>query len=172
MQIPPGSVALIAAVGVGVDVDIAIKQPNWRITKMRYGLKLPTSTILAQKILAGTVVAVYLATSASARQDPTEQLDESWISLGGTVTSSSADSFRLDYGDGMITVEMDDWDYDGDAFPLMDGDQVTVYGRVDQNLFANTTIEAGSVYVQDLNTFFYASAADEEEYGAWVVNVD
>lgn len=54
----------------------------------------------------------------------------------------------------------------------MDGDRVTVYGKVDQNLFANTTIEAGSVYVEDLNTFFYASPADEEEYGAWVVTTD
>ncbi len=138
---------------------------------MKHPINAHATSIFTKKALAVVLVAGGLAFSAHA-QDPREQPDESWISLAGTVTSTTPDSFRLDYGDGMITVEMDDWDSFGDAWPLMDGDQVTVYGKVDQNLFANTTIEAGSVYVEGLNTFFYASPADEEEYGAWVVSVD
>lgn len=130
-----------------------------------------TRKTFTRNILAGAVAAACFSVSAQA-QDPAEQPDDTWMSLTGTVTSTTPDSFKLDYGQGMITVEMDDWDNFGDAWPLMDGDEVTVYGEVDQNLFAKTTIEAGSVYVDDLNTFFYASAADEEEYGQWVVSVD
>ena len=129
--------------------------------------------------LASAVAAICLSASglaqedASAQPDPMAQPDDTWISLTGTVTSTTADSFIMDYGDGLITVEMDDWDTFGDAWPLADGDQVTVYGDVDKGLYETATIEAGSVYVQDLNTFFYASAADEEgDYGEWVVDID
>jgi uncharacterized protein YdeI (BOF family) len=135
---------------------------------MRYETNRKT---FARNILASAVAAACFSVSVQA-QDPAEQPDDTWISLTGTVTSTTADSFKLDYGKGMITVEMDDWDDFGDAWPLIDGDEVTVYGEVDQNLFAKTTIEAGSVYVDDLNTFFYASAADEEEFGQWVVDID
>ena len=129
--------------------------------------------------LASAVAAICLSASglaqedASAKPDPMAQPDDTWISLTGTVTSTTADSFIMDYGDGLITVEMDDWDTFGDAWPLADGDQVTVYGDVDKGLYETATIEAGSVYVQDLNTFFYASAADEEgDYGEWVVDIN
>lgn len=103
-------------------------------------------------------------------QTPYTQPDDSWISLSGTVGNPTADSFTLDYGDGVIIVEMDDWDAYGDAYSLMDGDRVTVYGDIDQNLFAMTTIEASSVYVEGLNTYFYASSADEEEAYTWIVS--
>lgn len=128
--------------------------------------------------LVAAVAAICLSASACAQQDSSDQPDpmalpdDTWISLTGTVTSTTPASFLLDYGDGLITVEMDDWDNFGDAYPLMDGDQVTVYGDVDKGLYEATTIEAGSVYVDDLNTFFYASAADEEDFGEWVVVTD
>ncbi|MGK7295069.1 MAG: hypothetical protein ACNS61_04455 [Candidatus Wenzhouxiangella sp. M2_3B_020] len=126
------------------------------------------TTSVAIKILAAAV-AVALSGPALAQEDPRELPDDTWISLSGTVTSTTADTFRLDYGDGMIIVEMDDWDDRGETFPLMDGDKVTVYGEVD-NVFVNDTIEAASVYVDDLNSFFYASSADEEELGVWAVD--
>jgi hypothetical protein len=47
---------------------------------------------------------------------------------------------------------------------------VTVYGEVDEHLYTDDTIEAASVHVDDLNSFFYASAADEEELGAWALD--
>lgn len=105
-----------------------------------------------------------------AAQDPYSRPDDSWISLSGTVGNPTADSFTLDYGDGVITVEMDDWDSYGDAYGLMDGDRVTVYGDIDENLFTMTTIEASSVYVEGLNTYFYASSADEEEAYTWIMS--
>jgi uncharacterized protein YdeI (BOF family) len=95
-------------------------------------------------------------------------MDGSWISLNGTVTSVEADEFNLDTGSGMLRVEMDDWDHDGDAYAVVDGDRVTVYGRVDKNLLTSHSVEASSVFVHDLNTYFYASAVDEESWGPWI----
>lgn len=124
--------------------------------------------------ITALTAAISLATGAAmADTDPRALPDDTWISLNGTVTSvaSNNESFRLDYGDGSVTVEMDDWDTFGEAFAINIGDNVTVYGDVDDDLFETTTIEAGSVYVEDLNTYFYASAADEEAYGEWSVTV-
>ncbi|MEQ8250120.1 MAG: hypothetical protein RLW61_16080 [Gammaproteobacteria bacterium] len=103
-----------------------------------------------------------LTHNADAR-DPYAKPDDSWISISGTVADPGADSFTLDYGTGRITVEMDDWDDYGDAHALLEGDHVTVYGMIDDDLFEKATIEAGSVYVESLNSYFYASAADEED---------
>ncbi len=96
-------------------------------------------------------------------KNPYLKPDNSWITLNGTVVTAGTDSFELDYGEGIVTVEMDDWDWYGDAHGILSGDQVTVYGMVDDDLYETTSIEASSVYVKDLNTFFYASAADEED---------
>ncbi|MBK5931463.1 hypothetical protein CCR82_13290 [Halochromatium salexigens] len=79
------------------------------------------------------------------------------------VESVSADTFSLDYGDGSVTVEMDDGDRDADAYKLIPGDKVNVVGMVDDDLFEMTTIEASSVYVEKLGTTFYASAMDEDD---------
>jgi uncharacterized protein YdeI (BOF family) len=100
--------------------------------------------------------------------DPYEKADETWISLSGTVTSSGPDSFILDYGGGIITVEMDDWDQAAEGYQIMVGDKVTVSGCVDDDLFETTTVEASSVYVEDLNTYFYANSADEEDYDTFL----
>lgn len=136
------------------------------LNRPKFDKKQLTNAIVA------AIAALGVSAAAQSQTDVKDKPDETWISLSGTVTSTTADSFRLDHGDGMITVEMDDWDNFGDAYPLMDGDRVTVYGAVDNDLFENTTIEAGSVYVEGLNTFFYANPADEEEFGEWVVTTN
>ena len=57
------------------------------------------------------------------------------------MTSPTADDFVLDYGSGTILVEMDDWDSYGDAYGLMDGDRVTVFGRIDDDFFEVAKVE-------------------------------
>ncbi len=103
-------------------------------------------------------------------ENPYTQADQSWISISGTVASPEPSSFMLDYGDGVVMVEMDDWDRYGDAYGMKDGDKVTVYGRVDADLWEATSIEASSVYVEDLNTYFYANSADEEDAQVWAIS--
>ena len=68
----------------------------------------------------------------------------------------------LDYGGGLVTVEMDDWNWYEEFGETLPGDKVTVYGAVDDDTFENTKIEANSVFVENLGTQFYANAADEE----------
>lgn len=80
-----------------------------------------------------------------------------------------ADSFLLDYGSGLVTVEMDDFDTYGDAYGIFDGDRVTVTGDVDNDLFQTARIEAGSVYVEGIQQYFFANDADEEAVMATAV---
>ena len=109
-----------------------------------------------------TTIAALLVSAPLSAQDPYEQSDDTWITMDGTVEAVTPSTFMLDYGEGMVTVEMDDWDREPEALKLLEGDNVTVIGKVDDNLFETTTIEASSVYVKNLNRYFYASAADEE----------
>ncbi len=120
------------------------------------------------KTLISVAIGAALAVPAFA-VDPYAKPDDSWISISGTVASPTSDSFVLDYGDGVILVEMDDWDSYGDAYGLLDGDEVVVYGKIDDDLYEISKIEAGSVYVEDLNTYFYASSDDEEDLTYWTV---
>ena len=118
---------------------------------------------LAVAVAAALGSAQALATDPYvAPTNPYLKPDGSWISISGTVVEPTTDAFTLDYGSGVVAVEMDDWDSVGDAIGLLDGDKVTVYGAIDDDLFEVTKIEAGSVYVESLNTYFYANSDDEE----------
>ncbi|WP_018147552.1 hypothetical protein [Henriciella marina] len=98
---------------------------------------------------------------------PFLKTDDSFVTLTGEVTDSTMSSFMLDYGDGIIEVEMDDWDTWGEAYAIVDGQTVAVTGLIDNDFLETAHIEASSVYVADLNTVFYASAADEETLRSW-----
>ncbi len=108
------------------------------------------------------MAAVLVLAGAARAEDPYLAADESWISLEGTVAAVDAESFRLDYGEGLITVEMDDWDWYQQAAGTLVGDRVTVAGRVDDDFLERRTIEAGSVFVKGLSRYYYASPGDEE----------
>ena len=103
-------------------------------------------------------------TSAGQRSgvNPYLQPNHSWISISGTVKEAGPDSFLLDYGKGMVNVERDDWDWYAEAYKLLKGDKVRVYGFIDDDAYETTKIEANSVYVQNLGTYFFANSADEE----------
>lgn len=125
---------------------------------MRLKKRIPTlffSFLLSLMVLPATA------------QEPYEEPDDSWISIAGTVVSPTFDTFMLDYGDGIITVEMDDFDSYSETFGLLDGDDVVVYGVIDDGLYEKRTIEAASVYNDAMNTYFYANSADEEDAVQW-----
>jgi len=112
------------------------------------------------------VLAFTLTTTLAVAQDPYAKPNNTWIEISGTVESVRADAFVLDYGDGVITVEMDDGDRDADGYKLVPGDVVNVSGMIDDDFYETTTIEAASVFVEKLGTTFYASPIDEEEISA------
>ncbi|MBA3698139.1 MAG: hypothetical protein H0W78_04735 [Planctomycetes bacterium] len=96
--------------------------------------------------------------------DPYAKSDQSWITISGTAVSPFPDGFTLDYGEGVIRVELDDEDLKSEGKVIRDGNLVTVTGKIDDDLFSMTSIEADSVYVQDLNRYIWASAKDEERW--------
>lgn len=128
------------------------------MTRQRFQ-PLPTATTAL--VLAVGLALAAVPTLAEAEK-PYAVADRSWISLTGSVAATTAERFTLDYGEGLIQVEMDDWDWYDEARRVVPGDRVTVYGRVDDSLYEKRTIEADSVYVFDRNTFYYANDADEE----------
>jgi uncharacterized protein YdeI (BOF family) len=148
--------------GAGARRDREIAPAHARRVRSK-SLRHGVSTMLPTKTLLVAIAAVGLLATPTLAQDPYEMADDTWISLSGEVESVSADEFLLDYGGGMVTVEMDDGDRDADGYKLVRGDDVTVTGVVDDDFFEATTIEAGSVYVEKLGTYFYASTADEED---------
>ncbi|WP_162299691.1 hypothetical protein [Marinospirillum perlucidum] len=118
--------------------------------------------LLRAMTLAGVTSALTLSLPASAQIK--DKPDGSWVSLSGQVASHTPSAFTLDFGEGVVQVETDDWDSIGDVWSLSEGDQVTVYGRVDDGLYQNKKIEAGGVYIEDRDTLVTApSAADEED---------
>ena len=108
------------------------------------------------------LAAMALPAAPAGAQDPYLAADDTWISLTGTVADAGRESFRLDYGEGLITVEMDDWDWYGEAAGVLQGERVTVSGRIDDDFLEQRTIEASTVYVKGLSRYYYASPADEE----------
>lgn len=114
-------------------------------------------------VVGGLAIMLLASAGAQAAENVYAKPDGSWVSLNGTVVSHTPKSFTLDYGEGTILVETDDWDRGADGWAILEGDQVTVYGKVDDDLFEKTKIEAESVYVEDMNTLLTApSSADEE----------
>lgn len=111
--------------------------------------------------VAGTALATLAAAPALAAQ-PYAKPDNSWIALSGEVVEVSPETFQLDYGEGLITVEMDGWHWYDDSERLQPGEFVTVAGDVDDDLFEVAKIEAKSVYARERDTYYYASPSDEE----------
>ena len=125
-------------------------------------------TVKSMKLtaLAGAIGLAFALPAGAAddkAKDPMEQPDDTLVSVSGTVANVTRDAFVLDYGEGIITVEMDDGDRDADGYKLLEGDKVRVNGVIDDDFFETKTIEASSVYVEDVGTYFYASAMDEED---------
>ena len=106
-------------------------------------------------------------------QSPYAAPDNSLIAITGTVVEPTEESFVLEYKGGEILVEMDDWEWQryDEAYGLLEGKKVTVHGVIDDDLYELAKIEASSVYVDSLNTYFYASPVDEENATIWLTDV-
>lgn len=93
--------------------------------------------------------------------------DKSWVRLDGRVVTAHANGFELNYGDGSVTVELDDFDEAPEGSGIHENDQVVVYGRLDRERYRRNAVEARAVYDQNAATTFFASSADEEAIGPW-----
>lgn len=126
-------------------------------------MRIRTTTSRAIALFFGPCLSFSSVANAQGSEKLKQAPDESWLSISGTIVSTQPTSFRLDHGAGVVTVEMDDHDFYDEARNLLVNDQVIVYGRIDDDLFERRSIEASSVFVEDLGTFFHASSVDEED---------
>jgi len=141
---------------------------RWRQADAEPQEVIPMTPPDTMRLILTGLLTIFLAATVLAA-DPYAKPDDTWISISGEVRAVSPDEFVLDFGEDNIIVEMDDGDRDADAYKLIEGDKVTVNGLIDDDFFETTTIEASSVYVEKLDTYFYASAMDEEDAFVTVV---
>lgn len=110
----------------------------------------------ALSVLASTLIA-----APAMAQMPKLQPDDSYVSISGTVLTAEDDEFSLDYGQGKISVEMDDRGWVGNQPELIPGDEVTVYGRVEKHFFVDASIEADSVFIEEPAAYYYSSPTND-----------
>lgn len=84
------------------------------------------------------------------------------ISVTGIITSIADENLRVSYGKGELTVSLAGWDWHADEKeqtppPLSVGENVTVTGEADADLFSRRILRAQSVYVYDRHSLFTAS---------------
>lgn len=78
-----------------------------------------------------------------------------WISISGTIVDPKMDKLTLDYGKGFLDVNMRDWKWYDKNYSKMAGNRVTVYGKVTDELFQKSTMDASSVYDERMGKYFY-----------------
>ena len=111
--------------------------------------------------LVALTLTVFLGYSAEANLK--NKSNGEWVTISGKITNVERDSFKLKSKNKTTLVEMDDYDWDADGYKLVVGDNVVVTGRVDKDFLEKKKVEASSVYVKGINTYFYANSADEED---------
>lgn len=121
------------------------------------------SSIVSKKALVTPLGFLLLSTPSLAQETLYMEPDDTFITLSGTIESVGPDRFELDYGQGSITVEMDDGDRDADSYDMLKGDNVSVSGYMDTDFYDETTLDASSVYVEDIDTYFFAADVDEQD---------
>lgn len=114
------------------------------------------TSAFALSLLASALIA-----APAMAQMPKLQPDDTYVSISGTVLAAEDDEFTLNYGNGQISVEMDDMGWQGNQPDLITGDEVTVYGRVEQHFFVDASIEADSVFINDPATYYYSSPSND-----------
>ncbi|HEX5419983.1 MAG TPA: OB-fold nucleic acid binding domain-containing protein [Gammaproteobacteria bacterium] len=98
-----------------------------------------------------------LAHDSYVAPDPYARQNGTWITLTGKVTSVRRKTFGLQYGGGMIQVQMKAAQRSADDEKLMRGDDVIVTGLVNDNFIRKKTINPSSVYVRRLHAYFYGN---------------
>lgn len=115
-------------------------------------------------IIASLTLVLWLPLQADTQEDSVKNKpDGSWVAVSGKIVAHTPSAFTLDYGEGMITVETDNWNNRPKGWGVTEGDRVTVYGKVDDDFYHKRTIEAGSIYVEDLNTMVDAGTPLDDE---------
>lgn len=130
---------------------------------------MPTTATLTGLSTAFAAALALGAGGAIAQDGPVEGArDGKWVSISGEVVAKLGDTLKIDHGDGLVTVESDDFFGPEDIDKFSIGNRVTVYGEVDADLYENHTIEAAQIHNEATDTYHFALPADEEAIGATI----
>lgn len=124
---------------------------------------------MSKRIFASFFISLILAAAPALAAEKAVQKDEgSWIVLSGAVASTEgSEQFMLDYGDDTVRVELRDWTWADVPGEVREGDKVKVYGRVDKDTYKTATIQADSVYVENLGIHFHGGAGREAAFAGF-----
>lgn len=116
-----------------------------------------------------SVLAAGLAFSPLQAQDNGGALsgleEDTSITLSGTVIEARDDEFDLRVGTETVTVDIEDEIRDGSAYHLLEGDRVTVTGRVEDHFFQDKELEANGLYIDKIGTTFIVDEDYADDYG-------
>lgn len=114
-----------------------------------------------------TIGAASAANAQEAETNPYAYPDKARVVLTGVVAAEAGDIVALDYGDGSITVELDDQDAFNEAELVEPGDRITVNGLIDRDFREIPSIEADTLFVHESGTLYTdVSYADDEDLNA------
>jgi len=120
---------------------------------------------MKNKMMIMSAVAALTVAGANSSSAQTSTLmtkdDGEWITVTGNISNVTPQGFRIDYGTGVLPVEMDGF-LPTSTEGLRNGDWVTVSGRIDDALWERRSIEASSVYSSRMQERLWANAMDEE----------
>lgn len=118
-------------------------------SKIIGGLMAVTFLATAPMVFAETTTNTKAASNMETTQNPLPSYqDESRVMLNGIITEVRNDEFDLNYGEGVITVELDEWGWDDSNMAyLRSGDEVTVNGVIDDDLFEGREVKADNLYL-------------------------
>ena len=117
---------------------------------------------LRKSLLIGAFLGLLPVSANPATATPWQKSDGEWITISGRVLKPQGDLFTLHYGEGTVPVEVDGFSPRVGAAAFRENDQVVVTGRIDHDRGHARQIEAGSVFVRNIQQSFFASAEDEE----------
>ena len=119
--------------------------------------KILTLAVASTAIVAMTGYS-YAADQVEVKVQPVSEVDDgAAIVINGKVGDIRDDEFDLVYTRGVITVELDRFDWSDNATDyLMQGENVTVRGYIDDDFFEGREIEATSVNLHENFVYYYA----------------
>lgn len=91
------------------------------------------------------------------------KLNGEHITISGIVSEVGVHSLIVNTGGKKIHVEMENEGWAADGYKLMKGDQVVVTGKIDQDFQKKKRIQAGSIYVKNLDTYYYSNKLTRED---------
>ena len=116
------------------------------------------------KKLLVTLATIAIAVVASCKSPMIKNTnsEKNQIVISGKVSKATSDSFEISYGiDKAIVVDLKNWTLDDGIKSLKEGEKVTVYGYMDNNLLERKKLTTRAIYIHDRNSYYVTDTLDD-----------